>query len=370
MKDNEKDNKMNSIQLSVLDIENKYKLDYADDAANSNTWCRWGTDNNLPMLYRTCYNQSSTLKSIIDGTINYVLGDKIEISDEASFWKNEVNRTGMTMREFIEAIAFNLLVYNGFAYQVIYNKLLVPVEFYPLDFGRCRTNERQTKIYYSKKWSKYQSKYDEYDVWNPDNINPVNPTQIFYYKNRKSQNIYPTPPYNGAVYDILTEIECSKYSLNTVARGFSAKHIINFPENANLTDEQKKGIEDAIKNKFCGSENESNFMLYWMNNAGEKIQIDKVESDETPERYMAIKDNARQNIFVAMRAMPTLFGLPNATNGFSTDEFKDSYKLYQKTVIEPIQDIIVESIGKTMGIDKPIHIQKFDIDFDRDKEAI
>ena len=102
--------------------------------------------------------------------------------------------------------------------------------------------------------------------------------------------------------------------------------------------------------------------------AGEKIQIDKVESDDSPERFIAIKDNARQNVFVAMRAMPTLFGLPNATNGFSTDEFKDSYKLYQKTVIEPIQDIIVESIGKTMGIDKPIHIQKFDIDFDRDKD--
>lgn len=352
-----------NIQLSVLDIESKYKVDYADDVTN-NSYCRWGVDNNLPVLYRTCYNQSSTLKSVIDGTINFILGDKVIVNESAAYWAKQVNRTGMTMREFIEAIAFNLLVYNGYAFQVIYNKLNIPVEIYPLDFGRCRTNEYQTKIYYSKKWGKYQSKYEEYDVFDPNNINPDKPTQIFYYKSRKSQNIYPTPPYNGAIYDVLTEVECSKYSLNTVARGFSAKYVFNFPEVGNLTNEQKKGMEEAIKTKFCGAENETNFMLYWKKD-DKKIEIEKIESDETPERYIAIKDSARQNIFISMRCTPVLFGLPNAANGFTSTEYRDSYKIYEKSVVLPYQDVILESLAKTLGVEQPVTIVPYKITFDK-----
>lgn len=355
-----------NIQLSVLDIENKYKFDYDEDS-NPKGYIQWGSDNQLPKLYHTCYNMSSTLKAIIDGTVNYILGDDVKVNDDAAYWNKQVNRNGMSMREFIEAISFNLLLFNGFAYQVIYNKLGVPVEFFPLDFGRCRTNEDATKVYYSKKWGKYSTKFEEFDIWNPNNINTENPTQIFYYKNKKGNTIYPLPPYNGAIYDILTEIECSKYALNTVSKGFSAKYLIEFPETANLTDEQKRGIEQAIKTKFCGSDTDVNFMLHWRTN-DQGITINKLESDETPERYVAIKDSARQNIFVSMKASPVLFGLPNATNGFSTDEYKDSYKLYQKSVVAPMQDIILEALAKTTMVENPVTIKPFDIDFERNND--
>ena len=131
-----------------------------------------------------------------------------------------------------------------------------------------------------------------------------------------------------------------------------------------LTDEQKQGIETAIKTKFCGSENEVNFMLYWKSADGQGIDVQKIESDETPERYIAIKDNARQNIFISMKATPLLFGLPNAANGFSTQEYNDSYKLYHKSVVEPVQDIIFESIDKMTGIENTVEITPFSITFD------
>lgn len=359
--------KDNDIKLSVLDIENKYKIDYAETIGSKDSYVSWGEDNNLPKLYFNCYAKSSTLKSVIDSATKYILGDDIVIGEGAAYWKEKVNRTGMTPREFIEKLAFNLLIYNGFAFQVIYNKLLLPVEVYPLDFGRCRINESGTKVFYSKKWGKYQTKYEEYDVYDKDNVNPENPTQIFYYKSSTLANIYPLPPYNGAVNDILTEIECSQYSLNTVAGGFAARYIIQFPEVANLTDEQKRGIEAAIKTKFCGTDNPTNFMLWWKDNNGDEynIKVEKIEADNTPERYIAIKDSARANIFIAMRTTPVLCGLPNVTNGFSTNEYRDSYKLYQKTVIEPYQDIIRNAIRKVWRCEMDdIVIAPFNIEFD------
>lgn len=355
----------NRIQLSVLDIESKYVVSPDETTYGNKSLVTWGMDNQLPVLYHNCYNKSATLKAIIDGTINYVLGDDIVLDDSAAYWREKVNRTGLTMRQLVSKMAFNLNVYGGIACQAIFNKLGQVVELFPLDFGRCRTNEDGTKIYYAKKWTKYQTKSQEFDRFDPKNINKDNPTQIFYYKNDTTNSVYPLPPYAGALYDVLTEIECAKYSLNTVARGFSAKYVFNFPEANNLTDEQKDGIEEAIKNKFCGSENETNFMLYWKNEDGSGIEVTKIESDETPERYIAIKDNARTNIFVAMRTTPLLMGLVNGiSTGWATQEFSDSFKLFQKTVIKPQQDIIVEALEKITGAKNGIHISPFEITFE------
>jgi len=357
----------NRIQLSVLDIENKYVVDPEETTYGNKSLVTWGLDNQLPVLYHNCYNKSATLKAIIDGTINYILGDDIVLDDSAAYWREKVNRTGLTIRQLISKIAFNLNVYGGFAIQVIYNKLGQVVEQFPLDFGRCRINEDGTKVYYAKKWTKYQTKSQEFDRFDPEHINPENPTQIFYYKNDTANSIYPLPPFAGAIYDVLTEIECAKYSLNTVARGFSPKYLLNFPENNNLTDEQKEGIEQAIKTKFCGSENETNFMLYWKNDDGNGVEVSKIESDETPERYIAIKDNARTNIFVSMRCTPLLMGLTTGiSTGFATQEFADSFKLFQKTVIEPQQDVIIESLEKITGAKNGIHIMPFAINFNEE----
>ena len=359
----------NRIQLSVLDIERKYVVDPEETTYGNKSLVTWGLDNQLPVLYHNCYIKSATLKAIIDGIINYTLGDDITLDDNAAYWREKVNRNGLTMRQLVSKIDFNLNVYGGFAIQVVYNRLGQVVEMFPLDFSRCRVNEDGTKVYYAKKWTKYQTKSQEFDRFDPSNINMENPTQIFWYKNDTTNSVYPLPPFAGAIYDVLTEIECAKYSLNTVARGFSAKYIFNFPETDNLTDEQKEGIEQAIKTKFTGSENEANFMLYWKKDDGQGIEVAKIESDETPERYIAIKDNARTNIFVSMRCTPLLMGLVSGINtGFATQEYSDSYKLFQKSVIEPQQDVIVEALEKITGAKDGIHIVPFVIDFGATEE--
>ena len=79
----------NRIQLSVLDIENKYVVDPEETTYGNKSLVTWGLDNQLPVLYHNCYNKSATLKAIIDGTINYVL-----VSLSRSFitnWDNALN---------------------------------------------------------------------------------------------------------------------------------------------------------------------------------------------------------------------------------------------------------------------------------------
>lgn len=356
----------NSIKFSILDVEKKYKADYSEYTYGNqqDRPIGWGEDNQLPVLYYNCYSKSSTLKAIIDSCVNYTIGDAIQVGEGAKYWEQKVNRSGMSLRQFIERIALSMFIYNGYAVQIIYNKLGVPVELYPLDYRRCRVNEKATKVFYSKTWTKYQGKYEEFDAWDPDNIDPERPTQIFWYKSATLSNIYPFPMYNGALYDVLCEIESSRYSLSTIINGFSAKHLIQFPETAELTDEQKRGIEQAIKTKFTGPDADASFMLYWKKPGDEKgIELMKIESDDDAERFLAIRNSVRENIFISMRTTPALCGLPNATNGFSTQEYSDSLSIFLKNVIAPIQDVIKEGLDKMTGTEGQITFVPYAITF-------
>lgn len=357
-----------NIKLSVVETAKKYSYDPDETVYGDRQIVSYGKDNNLPQLYRNCYLESATLKSIIDGAVCYILGEEVVVNDSGANWQKEVNHKGMTMRQFIANIALSYMIYGGFAYQVIYSKLNTIAEVYPLDFRKCRTNESGTKVFYSKKgWTKYGNKCEEFDRFDRDKINPEKRTQIVYVKGDYSTSVYPTPIWKGALNDVLTEIECGKYSLNSVSNGFSAKYVLNLPDAGNLTEEQKKILEKRIEEKFCGTETDSNFMIYYYGDKESQMNIAKIEADDAPDKFVAIKDNARSNIYTALRTTPNLMGLPTATTGFNSQEYSAAFKLYQKTFIKPIQDIILENVNRVLGLVNGVEITPFLITFDNEQ---
>lgn len=352
------------IKLSVVEVEQKYFYDPTENLYGGEGIVSWGVDNNVPALLSNCYEKSATLKAAIDQTLNYVLGDSIAVN--AGAWQEEINRRGQKMPDLVEHIIYDYLTYGNFAIQVIFNKLGNPVELYPLDVARCRLNGDKNKVYYSKKaWTKYQTKADVYDRFGYADIDPEKPTQIYFYNGTGIRRTYNKAPWGAALDDVLTEIEGSKYSLNSVVNGFSARYILNIPDTANLTDEQKKNIEDSIKTKFTGTETSSNFMLYFTNDENKYIEVRKIEANEDPEHFQTIRNGARENIFVSMRMSPLLCGLGIGNTGFATQEFSDSYKLYDRTVAEPIRHIVENAISKIVGIEDAIVINPFIIKFEQ-----
>lgn len=351
------------IELSVLDTEGRFNYEYDENTYGADDIVSYGKDNDAPKQFKYCYMNSATLKSVVDGSVNYILGEEVVVNDEGATFKDKVNRNGMTMKDIVAKSALSYQIYGGFAIQVIYNKLGVPVELFPLDFSRCRLNEKGDKVFYSKKnWSKYGTKAEVYDIFNLKKINIEKPTQILYVKGDFTNNVYPLPEWFGAMRDVLTEIEASKYALNSISNGFSARYLINLPDGAGMDNTQREAIEEAIKNKFCGTDTDTNFMIYYADGS-DRAEISKIESDDANERFISIKDNARSNIYTAMRCTPNLMGLPTATTGFNSQEYSSAFKLYQKSVIQPIQDKIVKAINGVIG-DNAISIIPFQIIFD------
>ena len=354
------------IQLSVVDVERKYAIDPSEVISNGEGMVSWGKENDLPKILGTCYDKSATLAAAIDQSVNYVMGDDVVVSEEAALWKEKVNRRGMTMATLVNHLAYDYYVYGNFAIQVIFNGLGIPVELFPLDVTKCRLNKNRDKVYYSKKgWTKYSAKSEEYPRFGFNEFDPEKATQIFFYNGAGVRRTYNNAPWASALDDVLCEVEGSRYSLNAITNGFSARYLLDIPDTANLTDEQKEAIKDGIREKFCGYDAESNFMIYFNNDEGKQITVSKIEADDAPEKFQKIREISKENIFTALRISPLLCGIGQQT-GFSTNEFRDAFKLFNRTVAGPIRKVIEDSLNAIININNAVTIVPFTITFDNE----
>ena len=133
---------------------------------------------------------------------------------------------------------------------------------------------------------------------------------------------------------------------------FAGSAIINF-NNGVPTDEQKDEIEQAINDKFTGSENAGRFLLSFNDNKENQTTIARLATDNYADRYNSLEKTVRQSIFTAFRANPNLFGIPTENLGFSNEEYESAFELFNRTMVKPVQRMITrifERIGKPVSI--------------------
>ena len=93
------------------------------------------------------------------------------------------------------------------------------------------------------------------------------------------------------------------------------------------------------------------------------VEQEVLKVEDFGERYKALSEHSRNQIFCAFRAIPLLFGFTADTNvGFSTDEFEQSFKLYNRTQIRPIQRLICDTYDWIYGQTGVLTITPFTLD--------
>lgn len=353
--------------LSFIDTIAKYTdedLSSYEKAFDNDKPVYWGIRNAYSTLIQNCFLQSPTLRACAQSFVDFVGGDGVIA--ETDRLNQPMNRYDETIEDIISKMSQSYFLYGGWCLQIVYSKTLMVSEVYCVDFAKCRINETKTKIFYYPKGCSTYAKYEVYDRFDPSRIDPNKLTQMYWYNGTSAPTLYPSAPWTSALCDVLTEIETSKFSLSTVSGGFLAKYVITIPDGGALTDEQKSDIEEAIKNKFTGSDASSNFMIYFnsgIGGDGQEIKIDKIETDNSAESYLAIRDTAKQNIFSACRTSPLIMGM-GQSNTLSTSEFSDAYNIYNRTVVLPVQKKIERTFSKIFRMDNCMKIKKFTINLE------
>lgn len=333
-------------------------------------YVEWGDGNLYPEFLQALYDNVPTLKSIIDGCVDYTVGNNITILPlNDSLAPGTMNVKGDTIAEQVRDVAGDCFQAGGLALQVIRNGFGGIAEVHYTDIGFLRSNKENTVFYYSENWNKGGRKdvvvYPAFSPnldWNALSEEERNrhASSILYVK-RSNKRTYPVPCYAAAVKACEIERCIDDFHLNAINNGFTGSYIINF-NNGVPDDNIKEEIEDSFNEKFSGHENAGRIGFSWNPNKESATTIEKVEVEDFGEKYKSLESNSRQKIFTAFRANPNLFGIPTESLGFSSEEYESAFRLFNRTMIRPVQMMIADAYDKIYGQKGVLTIEPFSLE--------
>ena len=340
---------MSKIELSAIDkyVQVTTPLPI-EESVRGKDYIKWGNDNNYPAYLLSLYKECPTLQTLINGTVDYVVGDEVQFRD--------VNLQE-PIEDFVKKVAFDLVVYGGFAIEVIRNLGGQVAELHHLDVSKVRSDGKGINYYYADDWSKWSVKAICLKAFD---VNASEARSIYYYKKITASSVYPVPLYGAAVTACEIERSIDKFHLNSIHNGFSSNVIINLnggiPE-----DEQKDEIERNINEKFAGPENAGRILVSYNDGAENATTIQRLDTDDFADRYSALVERCTSQMYQAFRGNALLFGATPTGTGFSTQEYSDTFALFNRTVVNPLQKAILRAFETILG-DKPVIIP-FTINF-------
>ena len=335
-------------------------------------YIEWGDMNAYPDYLYSLAETVPTLRSIINGTVDFISGDEVTILPINPTWEPGVmNGKGDTIAQQVADLGRDDTTIGGFAIQVIRGRDGRPCETYYLPIRFIRANKECDVFYYCEDWGKKYGKKDVivYPAFIPgleekwfeltDEQRNAHASSVLFVKGDKTRT-YPIPVYAAAVKACETERMVDDYHLNAVANGFNPSMIINF-NNGIPSDEMKEEIEKNIDEKFGGPQNAGRFILSWNPNKESATTFEVPQITDFGEKYKALAETCRERIFNSFRAYPNIFGLSTAT-GFSVEEFESAFKLYNRTMVRPIQRQIADAYDKIYGQNGVLNIKPFTLD--------
>jgi len=199
------------------------------------------------------------------------------------------------------------------------------------DWGKRRKDEFKPKAYPAFERGKKEWIYDV------KNYSP-------------GKEYYADPDYLAAVPYCDMESELANLNIRSIKQGLIAGYIINVPNAANWSDEQKEEFEKRIKQKLTGTNNASQFVLSFNGRDVEITVTPFPVNERIHKQWEFLVSEARQQILTAHRATsPSLAGVISSS-GFSNtaDEMDMAEKQLVKRVIKPKQDAIINALNDVL----------------------
>ena len=366
------------VSFAAIDQYVETNIVLPTEKVTNRDFVEWGKGNNYPGYLLDLYNNVTTLRSIINGNIDFVTGDDVTILPLGErFADGIMNTRGDLITDIVRDLAKDYNLYGGFALQIIRDHNGDVAEIYYIDMRFIRSNKENDVFYYNEHWEKggrkdviIYPKFLRNLDWASltDEERDRHASSILFVKNVHTQ-VYPAPMYAASVLSCEIEKAISQYHWNSLNNNFCPDIIINF-NNGDPGDEIKEEIVSDLEEKFSGYQNGKRFMVSFNKDRMSAVTIDAIKTDDFSERYKALEESCRRQIFAAFRAQPLLFGLNmDVSTGFSTDEFEQTFKLYNRTQIRPVQRLIADAFDRIYGSKGVLTIKPFSLESDTEQEV-
>lgn len=366
------------VSFAAIDPYVETNIVLPTEKVTNRDFVEWGQGNIYPTYLLDLYNNVTTLRSIINGNIDFITGDAVSIIPLGDRFQNGImNGRGDRITDLVRDLAKDFNIYGGFALQVIRNLAGEVAEIYYIDMRFLRSNKENDVFFYDENWKKggrkdviiYPKFMHDLDWGNlSDEERDRHASSILFVKNIHTQ-VYPAPLYAASIKACEIERCIDDYHLNNIENGFTSSLIVNF-NNGDPGEKIKEEIEADFNEKFCGHQNAGRVLFSWNKDRTTATTLTEPKVDDFGSRYTALSTHSRQQIFSAFRASPLLFGMVSDVNtGFSTDEFEQSFKLYNRTMIRPAQRLIGDAFDKIYGANGVLAIKPFSLEGETEQEV-
>lgn len=349
-----KQNQATKVSLSVIDYDTFQPVQAEDEYYNNRDFVGWGYNNTYPQYLWDVYSKCATLQSVLNGCADFTYGKGIvnntNLQDENIF--------GDTIPDIVDKIILDRWIFGGFALQIKYNQLGDIISLAHLDFRKCRIDKELQYVFVNDKWAKWGSnRYEKFSAFNPE-TGAADGVQIYFYRGARTRGVYPIPDYAASLVSCETQIKAKSFNYNELCNNFSGTAVVNF-NNGVPADEVKKEIEHKLNSKFTGDRNAGRMLVTFNEDKEHAVTIERIATDDLPDRYNNLSTESRADIFVALRAHPQLFGMSVPT-GFADIEYSEAFNLLNETHIAKKQSEIIRVFNKIFAKTNAIEFNKIE----------
>jgi hypothetical protein len=346
-----KDKKVLTTGFSLIKIGSDITPIFGQRAGNN--YYLYGDNNNYPDYLIELFDSSPIHQSIINLKARLTMGKGLRFSDKlkgnqktiAEEFLAKANTDNEDADSVMEKIIYDRLIFNGYTAFVandIQNKKFRSI--YHMPFNAFRKEVKEEGLIFSDFWAydkfgkpvmggylpRERRYYDAYEV---------NKKSGILWKGRYSPGfrIYPKPEYISAITSIETDAEINRFHCNNVKTGFAAGYAIEFI-GIDPTPQEKSILEAEISEKFTGSLNAGEIMIFYSPTLDRSIKIHPMRPNELDKQYIETAKKVMQDILIAHNVPnPAMIGIETPGKLAGSSEGGEAMKEFMEKSIKPLQ---------------------------------
>ena len=322
---------------------------------NNKDWIQFGDDNLYPQYLLELYNGSSINNAIIKGVSSMIYGEGLDATDrqesdaKKESWLALNSLLHNSPKDTLKCLAFDLKLFGMCYVNTIWNRprtKIVEVRHIPAQYIRSGKQDAYGNVneyYYSADWANTRKNkpryYKAFDLKDRSDAN-----QVLCIKDYSPGSYYyATPDYQGSTSYIQLDMEIAQFHLSNIKSGMFPSMAINMA-NGIPTREERRTIERQINAKFGGSGNAGKILLTFNDGKETAPEIVPINANDNSDSYQFLSTETTRKVLTGHRVTsPLLFGVKGDGSGFgnNADELRDSYSLFNNTVVKPFQNTLL-----------------------------
>ena len=313
---------------------------------------------------------ASPVHSALTMSIAFMIAGK-EIKSNNPAAQREIDR--LKLNTIRRPIALDAKMQGGYYLEVIWSvdrSTIAKINHLP--YENCRLAVANDEdiipgIYYSKDWSDTRKKKNIpvfIPMYNPT-TKADEPSQVLFVGvMTPGSAYYPKPDYYSAINYIEITRDISEFYRAFLTNGMAPSYFLHM--NNGIPDPEEQMAIRRNWETMMGAKKAGKVVFTFNESADRAPRLDLVPMTDADKQWQELSVQSRENILAAHRVTsPLLFGIRDAGGlGSNADEMKQAYRIFNRNIIEPYQQIITDSleeIFKGMGIVADLYIESNDI---------